>query len=112
MGMVAPAVTIASTAVVCFGSHGAVTRFARQRGVSRQRVYRESGAVIAAVEGTAQRQQLAALQQEIATLRQQLAESERRLAHAVVIAADQQAEFACTAQAEGVSLAVARRLLA
>jgi hypothetical protein len=112
MGMVAPAVAIASTAVVCFGSHGAVTRFAQQRGVSRQRVYRESCAVVTAVDGTAHQQQLEALRQEIVTLGQQLAESERRLAQAVVIDADQQAEFACTAQADGVSLAVARRLLA
>lgn len=111
MGMVAPAVQIASAAVVSFGSHGAVTRYARRRGVSRQRVYRESCRVVRTLEGTAQ-QQLEALHQETASLRQQVAAVERRLAQVVLLDADQLAEFACTAQADGVSLAVARRLLA
>ena len=112
MGMVAPTVQIASAAVVHFGSFGSVTLPAEQRGVSRQRVYRESHGLVATLEGTAHQEQLEALQQEIATLRQQLAEAERRLAQSVLLDADQQQEFACTAQADGVSLAVARRLLA
>ena len=112
MGMVAPAVQIASAAVVYFGSFGSVTLYAQQRGVSRQRVYRESGGLVVALEGTAQQQRIEALQQEIAALRRQLAEGERRLAQSVLLDADQQQEFACTAQADGVSLAVARRLLA
>ena len=112
MGMVAPAVQIASAAVVHFGSFGSVSLYAHQRGVSRQRVYRESCGLIVALEGTAHQQQIDVLHQEIATLRQQLAEDERRLAQSVLLDADRQAEFACTAQADGVSLAVARRLLA
>jgi len=112
MGMVAPAVQIASAAVVYFGSYGSVTLYAQQRGVSRQRVYRESCRAVVILEGTAHQQQMEALHQEIATLRQQVAEGERRLAEMVLLDADKQAEFACTAQADGVSLAVARRLLA
>lgn len=112
MGMVAPAVQIASAAVVHFGSFGSVTRYAQQRGVSRQRIYRESCGLVVTLEGTAHQQQIDALQQEIAALRQQRAEAERRLAQSVVLDADKQAEFAGTAQADGVSLAVARRLLA
>jgi len=112
MSMVAPAVQIASAAVVCFGSYGSVTLYAQQRGVSRQRVYRESSQVIVTLEGTAYQQQMAALYQELAGLRQQVAADTQRLREAVLLEDDKQAEFACTAQADGVSLAVARRLLA
>jgi hypothetical protein len=103
---------LASAAAVFCGPHGAVTRLAHTRGVFRQTLYREAHAVAVAIDplrlqATAahQRQQLAALQAEIDSLRQ-------KLRHAVVITADQQAEFAAAAQAQGVSLSSARVLLA
>jgi hypothetical protein len=103
---------LASAAVVFCGPHGAVTRLAHARGVFRQTLYREAHAVALAIDpdrlqaaAARQRQQRAALQAEIDSLRQQL----RR---AVVVDADQQAEFAATAQALGVSLSSVRALLA
>jgi uncharacterized membrane protein len=54
MGMVAPQQRIASTFVVLCGRHGEVSRYARQRGVCRQAVYRESARTLAGLEGTPQ----------------------------------------------------------
>src|SRR5437870_11675419 len=106
MGMVAPEQRIASAAVVLFGPHGRVRCYAQQRGVSRQRLYRESNGVLAAVEGSAHRQQLEECQQRIEEFQACLAELKERLAVSIVADADKQAEFACTAEAEGVSLPV------
>ena len=84
---------------------------AKGREQSRQSLYREAEQVARAVDGTA-------AQAKIDELRQQLAEREaenqalrKRLEHAVEIGSDKQDEFATVAQAEGVSLSVARRLL-
>jgi hypothetical protein len=96
---------------VLFGRYGDVTRQAQDRGVSRQTLYREADAVVEAVDGAATRRRIAGLE---ARLREQLArleELQRQAAATVRIDADKQAEFASTAQAEGVSLPVARRLL-
>jgi hypothetical protein len=102
---------IASAFAVLCGQYGDVTEMAKSREQSRQSLYREAEQVAHAVDGTA-------AQAEIDELRQQLAEREaenqalrKRLEHAVEINSDKQDEFATVAQAEGVSLSVARRLL-
>jgi hypothetical protein len=106
---------LASATAVLFGRHGAVTELAQQRQVSRQRVYREADAILACVEGSATAAHVQQLHQHIEALQQRLALAEQRLAqqqrHHVVLDQDLQAQFASTAQAEGVSLPVAHRLL-
>ena len=63
MGMVAPEQRIASAFFVLFGKYGDVSRYAQERGVCRQWVYREA---------TSLRNALATAQQEIESLREQL----------------------------------------
>jgi hypothetical protein len=91
MGMVAPEQQIASAFFVIHGKYGEVTRYAQERGVCRQWIYREAAAL---------RKALAAAQQEIDELRQQRqqaeaqrAELQRRLAQAVLIDAQKQEEL-------------------
>ncbi len=103
---------LASAAVVLFGRHGAVSRLARRRGVSRQALYRQAHGVVAAVHGSAARRRRRRLRRRLAELRGQLADCQRRLRQAAVAGADMQAQFAATAQALGVSLSAARALLA
>jgi hypothetical protein len=102
---------IASAFVVLRGQYGDITAMARDREQSRQSLYRESAKVVEAVEGSA-------VVTRIDDLRRQLADREAenqslrgRLERAVEITRDKQEEFAAVAQAEGVSLSVARRLL-
>lgn len=111
MGMVAITPHIASAFFVFYGRHGDITLHAQDRDISRQRVYREAQAVARAVDGSASRACQNELASQLAALRQQIAELEGRLRHAVIVDPDRQAEFASLAQAEGVSLPVARRLL-
>lgn len=97
-------------AVLC-GQYGDVTQMARDREQSRQALYREAEQVVEAVDGAAVQARIDALQQQLA---QQQAENQalhERLKQAVEITPDTQDEFATVAQAEGVSLSVARRLL-
>jgi predicted metal-dependent hydrolase len=98
-------------AVLC-GRHGEVTHLAEEREQSRQSVYREAERVVEDLEGAKAQSRIAELEQRIAEQQAQLAEQQQRLQRAVEITEDKQAEFASTAQAEGVSLPVARRLLA
>jgi hypothetical protein len=109
MGMVAPEQRIASAFFVLHGKYGDVTRYAEERGVCRQWIYREAAAL---------RNALATARQESQDLREQLrqeregrAELERRLAKAVVIDEQKQGEFACVGQARGVTLRDCRELL-
>jgi hypothetical protein len=102
---------IASAFAVLRGQYGDITRMAKDREQSRQSLYREAEKVVAAVDG-------AATEARIDDLRRQLADREAenralrgRLERAVEITRDKQEEFAAVAQAEGVSLGVARRLL-
>src|SRR5436190_22488870 len=111
MSIVSAVRRLTSAATVFFGGHGAVSQLARQRAVCRQVLYREADATLQQVEGSTDRQRLQNLHQDIAHLRRRVAELEARLRQAVVLDADRQARFAATAQAEGVSLPVARRLL-
>ncbi len=102
---------IASAWVVLFGKHGDVTKEARERGQSRQAVYREAAQVIAAVDGEVAQAKIAALEQTIVEMQAQIQALEEQLARAVELTAETQHAFATVSQAEGVSLAVARRQL-
>jgi hypothetical protein len=109
--MVAPFDRLASASVVFFGHHGDVSHHAGQRGVSRQRLYREANRVLRDLDPRPQQQQLDCLQQQFADLRSRLQLCQDQLSKAVVLDADKLAQFAATAQAEGVSLPVTRVLL-
>jgi hypothetical protein len=101
MGMVAPQRRIASAFFVLSGQYGDVSRYARERGVCRQWVYREAAWLVKALTD---RQELEALRSEVKQLRQSQAELQGRLAKAVVIDAAKQEEVASVGQACGVTL--------
>ncbi len=73
--------------------------------------YREAEQVANAVDGAAAQARIDELQQQLVEQRAEVQALPERLRHAVEITADTQQEFATVAQAEGVSLSVARRLL-
>jgi chromosome segregation ATPase len=102
---------IASTFAVLRGHYGDVTEMANDREQSRQSLYREAEQVANAVDGTAARARIDELQRQLADQRAEVQALQERLEHAVEITPDKQHEFATVAQAEGVSLSVARRLL-
>jgi hypothetical protein len=102
---------IASAFAVLCGRHGDVTWMAQGREQSRQSLYREAAQVVNAVDGTAAQARVAELEQQLAQLRSQVHDLQRRLGRAVEMTPEKQAEVACVAQAEGVSLPVARRIL-
>ena len=99
---------IGSAFTVFCGERGDVTRQAREQGCSRQSLYREANSVRTAVEDSAAR--IAELEAELAQRDAEIAELRAR-PQPPAMSADRQAEFAVTAQAEGVSLPVARRLM-
>lgn len=103
---------IANAAAVLHGPHGEVTQRAGQLGLSRQALYRDTQAVLHTLDGHDSRQQLQQLREQVAALRQRVAELQERRADAFLLDDDRLAAFASTAQAEGVSLPVCRRLLA
>jgi hypothetical protein len=111
MNTLPPPLRIANAAAVLDGPYGAVTRQAALSGTSRQMLYRDAPRVVQAVDGSDYRQQLQELSQDNDRLRSEHDHLHRQLQQAVVLDADQLARFAATAQAEGVSLPVARRLL-
>src|SRR3954463_4157768 len=102
---------LASAFAVFCGRYGDVTRLAEDREQSRQSLYREAQQVANAVDGAAAQAQIDDLQRRLAEQRAEVQALQERLKHAVEITPDQQHEFATVAQAEGVSLSVARRLL-
>jgi hypothetical protein len=102
---------IASAFVVLFGKHGDVAKEARERGQSRQAVYRQAEQLINAVDNEATEAQIADLERTIAEQEARIQALEKQLARAVELTPEKQHEFATVSQAEGVSLAVARRLL-
>jgi hypothetical protein len=109
MGMVAPQQRIASAYFAIFGNYGEVSRYARQRGVCRQWVYREA----AWLHGfLAQKpHQIDALERRVRELEQENAALEERLAMSVVVDEDMQAQLAAVGQANGVSLPAVWELL-
>ena len=102
---------IASAFAVFCGQYGDVTQMAKDREQSRQSLYREAGQVADAVDGAADQARIDELERQLAEQRAEVQTLQLRLKHAVEITPDKQREFAAVAQAEGVSLSVARRLL-
>jgi hypothetical protein len=114
MDMVLSRQRIASAFRVTQRIRGGVTGYAQERGVSRQRIYREASWVQRRLspQGVAETE---ALRQKVIDLERQIAdfegERERRHGQTVVVDADKQAEFVSVGQALGVSLPHARTLL-
>ena len=102
---------IASAFAVLCGQYGDVTKMAQDREQSRQSLYREAEQVAEAVDGAAAQARIDELQRQLAEQQAEVQALQERLKHAVEITPDKQHEFATVAQAEGVSLSVARRLL-
>jgi predicted PP-loop superfamily ATPase len=102
---------IASAFAVLCGQYGDVTAMAKDRERSRQSLYREAEQVATAVDGAAVQDRVDELQQQLAQRQAEVQALQERLKHAVEITREKQDEFATVAQAEGVSLSVARRLL-
>jgi chromosome segregation ATPase len=102
---------VASAFAVLCGRYGDITALAQDRGQSRQSLYREAGQVAHAMDGTAAQARIDELQEQLARRQAEVQALQERLERAVEITADKQDEFATLAQAEGVSLSVARRLL-
>ncbi len=93
---------IASAFAVLCGRYGDVTEMAHDR---------EAEHVVDAVDGTAAETRIDELQRQRAEPRAEVQALRGRLKRAVEITPDKQPEFATVAQAEGVSLSAARRLL-
>jgi hypothetical protein len=102
---------IASAFAVLCGQYGDVTKMAQEREQSRQSLYREADRVVDAVQGDAALSRIDDLQRRVAQQQAEIQALQERLKQAVEITPDKQDEFATVAQAEGVSLSVARRLL-
>ena len=102
---------IASAFTVLCGQYGDVTKMSRDREQSRQSLYREAEQVADAVDGATAQARIDELRRQLAEHRAEVQALQERLKHAVEITRDKQHEFATVAQAEGVSLSVARRLL-
>jgi hypothetical protein len=102
---------IASAFAVLCGQYGDVTEMANDREQSRQSLYREAQQVANAVDGTAAQSRIDELQHQLACQSDEIQALQDRLKQAIEITSDKQHEFATLAQAEGVSLSVARRLL-
>jgi hypothetical protein len=112
MSIVAIPPQLASAHAVLWGHYGDVTRLAQQRGVCRQTIYRDTHALLDTLADAVPRQLVEPLRQRLDELHARCQQGEARLDDAYDISADRLAAFAATAQAEGVSLPVARRLLA
>lgn len=102
---------IANAAAVLHGPHGEVTQRASQLGLSRQALYRDTDAVLQTLSGHDTQRQVQQLRDQADTLRCRVAQLQDLLADAFLLDEDRLAAFASTAQAEGVSLPVCRRLL-
>jgi hypothetical protein len=102
---------IASAFAVLCGQYGDVTQLAKDREQSRQSLYRQAEQVANAVNGVAAKARIDELERQLAQQRAEVRTLPERLKGAVEITPDEQHEFAAVAQAEGVSLNVARRLL-
>ena len=109
MGMVAPQQRIASAFFVSWGEYGDVSRYAQERGVCRQWIYREAAALRNAL--VAEREANEELREQLRQENELRAGLEARLAQAVVIDAAKQEELACVGQARGVTLRDCRELL-
>ena len=104
MGMVVPQQRIASAYFVVFGKYGDVRRYAEDRGVCRQWVYREADWLQNSLATS--REKIDALHQRVRELEQQKAALEQRLTLSVELDEEKQAQLAAVAQANGVSLPI------
>jgi hypothetical protein len=102
---------IASAFAVFFGQYGDVSLMAQDREQSRQSLYREANQVVDDLDGTTTQSRINELERQLAERQAENQALHERLKHAVEVTPDKQHEFATVAQAEGVSLSVARRLL-
>src|SRR3954451_14778912 len=102
---------IASAFAVFCGRYGDVTAMAQDREQSQQSLYREAEQVVEAVDGAAPQARIDELQRQLAEQRAEDHGLQGRLKRAVEMTPDKQHEFGTVAQAEGVGLCVARRLL-
>jgi hypothetical protein len=102
---------VASAFAVLCGRYGDITQLAHERDQSRQSLYREAEQVVEAVDGAAAQARIDELQRHLAEQQAEVQALRERLDRAIEITPDTQDEFATVAQAEGVSLGVARRLL-
>jgi hypothetical protein len=102
---------IASAFAVLCGQYGDVSRMAQDREQSRQSLYREAEQVVAAMDSVAAQTRITALEQQVTQLQCLVQQLQARQARSVEMTPEKQAEMASVAQAEGVSLPVARRLL-
>jgi hypothetical protein len=102
---------IAGAFVVLCGRYGDVTKMAQDREQSRQSLYREATRVVNAVDGSPAQSRIDELERRLAEQQARIEALQEQLERAVEITRDKQDEFASVAQAEGVSLNVARRLL-
>ncbi len=107
-----PELRIANAAAVLHGPHGEVTQRASQLGLSRQALYRDTQTVLHTLHGHDTQRQLQHFRDQADVLHRRVAELQDRCADAFLLDNDRCAAFANTAQAEGVSLPVCRRLLA
>src|SRR6266404_1207923 len=112
MDMVVSRQRIASAYFITQGPRGSISQQAQQRGVSRQRIYRESAWVQQQFATPDWQRERQALRQQVAELQQRVAEQETQQRWQVFLHPDKQAEFASVGQGIGVSLPQARRLLA
>jgi len=103
---------VANAAAVLEGPWGDVSRRAHDQGLSRQALYRDAQRLLQTLGQPHTEPRRDELHAQVEALRHHLQELQRQLHAAVVIDEDCLAHFAATAQAEGVSLPVARRLLA
>src|SRR6266704_6836122 len=104
MGMVAPLQRIASAYFVVYGQYGDVSRYAEERGVCRQWVYREADWLRKSLATS--RAKIDALEQRVRELEQQQAALEQRLTLSVELDEEKQAQLAAVGQANGVSLPI------
>src|SRR4051812_32515670 len=102
---------IASAFAVPCGRYGDVTQMAKDRDQSRQSLYRDAEQVAEAVDGSVTQAQVEDLRRQLAERQAEVKVLRERLKRTVEVTPDKQHEFATAAQAEGVSLSVARRLL-
>jgi hypothetical protein len=102
---------LANAFVVLFGQHGDISREARETRQTRQSMYRDARQVVEQVSDCEAEAEIERLRQELARERTRAEGLADRLEGTAELSEEMAARFASTAQAEGVSLPVARRLL-
>jgi hypothetical protein len=111
MDMVESRQRIASAFLAYDGPHGCISQRARQRRVSRQRIYREAAWVGKQLQTPDWQVERRAIQEQVRALKQRVVDLEKQQRWTVVLDRDKQAEFASVGQAGGVSLPELRLLL-